>query len=139
MFLLYRLLTTTLGYFSCMAFTDGIQDRDICQPLWVTEYLVATFSDLFALYDTDDEDDYYEYIYPTESDGVIKYFYHSQIMEVLQWADYDSIERCVDFLTAVDKIQRENIPSAHLEFVQLLVSFSGFLFQQFRCFSATLI
>ena len=105
---------------------NGIQDRDVCQPLWVTEFLVATFPDLFMLYENNDSDDYYDFIYPTESDGVIKYFYQSQIMEVLQWADYESFALATDFLTAVDSLQRENLPSVHLEDIRRLVSVSDF-------------
>ena len=106
-----------------MTHINGLQDPEICQPLWITEFLVSAFPDLFLLYDEDDDDDFYSYIYPTETDGVIDYFCDSQLREFLQLANYETIQLSACFMTAVDYIQRkENLPVCHLENVRYLVS-----------------
>ena len=102
---------------------NGLQDPEICQPLWITEFLVSAFPELFLLYGEDEDEDFYGYIYPDRTDGVIDYFYDSQLREFFQMADYETIRLSEDFLTAVDYIQRrENLPACHLENVRYLVS-----------------
>ena len=103
---------------------NGLQDSEICQPLWVTEFLVATFPELFLFYDNNDlDEDYYSYIYPTETDGVIEYFYDCCVRDLLQWASYDTISAAAEFLASMDYLQRcENLPICHLENVRSLVS-----------------
>ena len=102
---------------------NGLQDPEICQPLWLTEFLVSAFPDLFLLYDDDEDDDFYSYIYPNRSDGVVNYFQDSQLREFFQLADYETIRLSTNFMTAVDYIQRqENLPVCHLENVRYLVS-----------------
>ena len=113
-----------LGYFSYMRDINGLQDSEICQPLWVTEFMVATFPELFLFYDDENDEDYYSYIYPSRTDGVIDYFTDCLIRNFLQWADYDTIRLTTEFLAAMDYLQRhENLPVGHLETVRNLVSF----------------
>ena len=110
------------GYFCLMDDLYEVSDRDICQPEWLSDFVQDNFPDLFLRYD--DEFDYTDYIYPIESDGVTNYLFKSQIGEILQIQHSSELLELLEYLRSIDLLQREYLPSHHLEDVRFLVSFS---------------
>ena len=99
---------------------------DLCTPLWMTEFLRSAFPDLFDPGPI--SFDYEYYIYPAKIDGVMEFFYESQLLDILQNGTYESLDGAVEFLRSVDQLRKDYLPSSHLASIRCLVSFSLFSF-----------
>ena len=121
----------SLGYFCLMNDLYDLPDGDICQPEWLAEFIQEEFSSYFYHYS--DEFDFTDFVYPIDSDGVINYFYQSQLSEILRATTSDEIMHVVCLLRSIDLLQREYLPSKHLADLRFLVSFSYFYFSKICC------
>ena len=99
-----------------------LSDRDICQPKWLTEFMQCNFADYFHYYDH--EHDFDDFIHPIESDGVTEYFFQSHLYEILKLQTSQKIQLVENYLRSIDQLQKEYLPSKHLESLRFLVSIS---------------
>ena len=97
-----------------------LPDADICQPEWLSLFLQEEFAEYYHYYD--DELDFTDYIYPIESDGVTDYFYRSHLYQILHVQTSQEITNVIHYLRSIDLLQREYLPSEHLEGLRYLVS-----------------
>ena len=102
-----------------------LPDRDILQPKWLVDFVREQFT--HYLYRHDDDNDFMDYIFPISPDGVTDYFFNSQIAEVLHIQTSSELHQVEEYLRSIDLLQREYLPSKHLECLRFLVSFPLFL------------
>ena len=121
-FLMGFLIYVNLGYFCLMDDLYDLPDNDICQPEWLADFIQNEFPSY--LYHYNDEFDFTDFVYPIESDGIVEYFYQSQISEIMRATTSDEVMHVVCFLRSIDLLQREYLPSKHLDGLRFLVSFS---------------
>ena len=88
----------------------------------MTEFLRNAFPDLFD--PGPSSIDYEYYIYPAKVDGVMEFFYESQLLDILQNGTYESLDGAVEYLRSVDQLRKDYLPSSHLVSIRRLVSFS---------------
>ena len=99
-----------------MKSTTGLENQDICQPLWLIDFLVAHFPEM--LYYSSNE----RY---TEDEGYNPedIFYGSTVMEILRYGSATLISRALDFIRSIDHVIRADLPSEHVVDLRKLVSF----------------
>lgn len=109
----------------------NLSDRDVYQPKWLTEFLQHDFADYFHHYDH--EYDFNDFIYPIDPDGVTEYLFQSHLYEIMKLQTSHEVHLVVDFLRSIDQLQREYLPSKHLEGLRFLVSISLILVYSCEC------
>ena len=114
---------------SFMTRITDLEDQDICQPLWLIDFLVGYFPEMLfnssAQYEVFNEDEDFE----TED-----VFYGSAMMELLRHYDVSLVYRALEFVRSIDHLIREDLPSEHLSAVKNLVSrFSRFSLLVAKC------
>ena len=97
-----------------------LPDADICQPPWLSDFIQEEFPELLT--NEDDENDFLDYIYPMETDGVIQYLYGSHLREILKLQTSTEVDLVEDFLRSIDLLQKDYLPAKHLLGLQNLVS-----------------
>ena len=102
-----------------MTNTMGLSDDAIIQPIWVTQFLLDEFMDLYkwgSLYADAGQAitfDHYDYE---------DYFYESEVAMFMFYGDHTIFTRIVQYFQAVDHIQKSEIPAEGLLHVSSLVS-----------------
>ena len=122
---LFHPLIIILGYFCLMDETRTSSVSDLCTPDWLTNFLKETFPDLFEY--EDNTPDYTDFIYPMKADGITRFFYGSQLMDILSYGSYHYIEGAESYLRSVDQLRKEYLPSSHYCSIRFLVSFFFFV------------
>ena len=115
-------LCLSLGYFCLMDDLYELSDADIHQPPWLAEYVQIEFAEYFYHYE--DEFDFHDYIYPIEPDGVTRFLFDSHLCEILTLQTSDEVQTIEDYLRSIDHLQKDYIPSKHLQDLRYMVSVS---------------
>ena len=110
-----------LGYMSFMSRTT-LMNQDICQPLWLIDFLVAQFPEM--IYYSSSECSNTE----DESSDSEDLFYGTVVMELLRHGSMDLVSRALNFIRSIDHVIRQDLPSEHILDLRNLVSLTRVLF-----------
>ena len=91
------------------------ENQDLCQPLWLIDFLVAHFPEM--IYHS--SNDCY-----TEDEGTDPedLFYGTTVMELLRHGSVELVSRALTFVRSIDHILRVDLPSEHILDLRNLVS-----------------